>query len=212
MRIGPCAQGEEDRNVCALVDCKQRKLLELHVTLVHLGEAMNYQDLGKELVQASEEGDFSAQRGLMDELFPYVFDASRRMSARAISRWLEQQGTKLSAATVAKALRNPDRYWAVLWDEIEPVARRFSEAQDTSMMSFLLEDEFFNHLCEQPPRLAGSTGETVWESFDDFKDCVAFLSERWFGLSRFVREACLESVKLEEQERGEDPSEKSNEA
>lgn len=50
------------------------------------------------------------------------------MSSRAIGRWLEAKGTKLSAATIARALRHPEPYWQGLADEVEPAARLFSVA------------------------------------------------------------------------------------
>ena len=43
------------------------------------------------LVEHAKQADFSAQRGLIDELFPAIFQASKRMSLRAISRWLRDE-------------------------------------------------------------------------------------------------------------------------
>src|ERR1700722_17524934 len=88
-------------------------------------------ELGEKLVENSLLAEeFSAQRGLINELFPWVYEASKRMSSRAISRWLAEKGVKLSAATVAKALRNPRLYWQELADEIEPAATIFGNAHD----------------------------------------------------------------------------------
>jgi len=46
------------------------------------------------------------------------------MSARAISRFLlEEQGVKLSAVTITKALNDPEKSWNAFFDLIEPSAR-----------------------------------------------------------------------------------------
>jgi hypothetical protein len=61
---------------------------------------------------------------LVIELFPFIFEASQRMSARAISRFLlEEQGVKLSAVTITKALNDPKKSWNAFFDTIDPSAR-----------------------------------------------------------------------------------------
>ena len=63
-------------------------------------------NIGEELVGHAKQADTS-RRGLADELFPYIWIASKQMSTRAISAWLqEKQNIKLSAATIAKVVRS----------------------------------------------------------------------------------------------------------
>ena len=65
----------------------------------------NVTHIGLKLVGHSKSTEFSANRGLVIEMFPFIFEASQRMSARAISRFLkEEQGVKLSYVTITKAL------------------------------------------------------------------------------------------------------------
>ena len=81
-------------------------------------------DIGLKLVGHSKSTEFTAYRGLVIELFPFIFEASQRMSARAISRFLlEEQGVKLSAVTITKALNDPKKSWNAFFDTIEPSAR-----------------------------------------------------------------------------------------
>lgn len=61
--------------------------------------------LGQKLVSASFSEQFTAQRGTAARLLPYLRLASRRMSARQMSKWLQGQGVKLSPVTISKALR-----------------------------------------------------------------------------------------------------------
>ena len=70
--------------------------------------AKKIKNIGEELLNHAE-GAESSRRGVADDLFPYIYVAAKKLSTRAISRWLEDtQGIKLSAATVSKVLRESD--------------------------------------------------------------------------------------------------------
>jgi hypothetical protein len=80
-------------------------------------------DIGQKLVGHSKAADFTANRGLVTELFPFIFEASERMSTRAISRFFEEeQDIKLSYVTIGKALNDPKQSWLSYFDSIEPAA------------------------------------------------------------------------------------------
>jgi hypothetical protein len=153
--------------------------------------------IGSELVENSQYAEeFSAQRGLINELFPYVYEASRRMSSRAISRWLADKGVKLSAATIAKALRNETEYWQELADEIEPAARLFSTAYGLDIQEALECQEIVESRATlEKPMIARTTGEGVFESLDDVAEARSKLSQ-WFDLPDAAREACLASAEF----------------
>src|SRR5271170_5284307 len=95
-------------------------------------------ELGAKLVQDSKLNDeLCTQRGVIFHLFPFIHEASKRMSARAIVRWLDAYGTKVSLATVAKALRNPQVYWQEIYDDVEPAARVVAEAHNLEVRTLL---------------------------------------------------------------------------
>ena len=80
-------------------------------------------DVGQKLVGHSKSAEFTANRGLVVELFPFIFEASERMSARAISRFLqEHQNIRLSAVTITKALNDPKKSWISFFETLEPSA------------------------------------------------------------------------------------------
>ena len=80
-------------------------------------------DIGQKLVGHSKAAEFTATRGLVTELFPFIYDASERMSARAISRFFqEEQNIKLSAVTITKALNDPKKSWLSFFESVEPSA------------------------------------------------------------------------------------------
>jgi hypothetical protein len=80
-------------------------------------------DVGQKLVGHSKSAEFTANRGLVVELFPFIFEASERMSARAIGRFLmEEQNIRLSQVTIAKALNDPKKSWLSFFEGIESSA------------------------------------------------------------------------------------------
>jgi hypothetical protein len=86
-------------------------------------KSLDLAEVGKKLVGHSKSAEFTATRGLVIELFPFIFEASERMSARAISRFLEQeQKIKLSQVTITRALNDPKKSWLSYFDDIEAAA------------------------------------------------------------------------------------------
>jgi hypothetical protein len=56
--------------------------------------------MGERLVQCAQEQEISA-RGRISELFPYIYQASKRMNTRAISSFLTDNfGLELSAVGI----------------------------------------------------------------------------------------------------------------
>ncbi len=95
-------------------------------------------EIGLKLVGHAKSADFSANRGLVNELFPFIFEASERMSARAISRFLlEEQSVKLSAVTITKALNDPKKSWNAFFDTIEPSAKAIANWGKWETLEFL---------------------------------------------------------------------------
>ena len=80
-------------------------------------------EVGQKLVGRSKSTERTDNRGLVVQLFPFIYEASFKMSARAISRFLqEDQNIKLSAVTITKALNDPKKHWIAFFETIEPPA------------------------------------------------------------------------------------------
>jgi hypothetical protein len=135
--------------------------------------------------------EFSAQRGLINEMFPYIYEASKRMSSRAISRWLDANKVKLSAATIAKALRNPEPYWQEVLDEIEPAAWTVARAHKISPETFLEDEDVFSALEHRTPYIEGVTDKGSRTAFDEYEAAAGKLREDWFSMPSQAIEACL---------------------
>jgi hypothetical protein len=164
-----------------------------------MDQPKDLRELGNLLVEDSKTETVSA-RGIINELFPYVYEASSRMSSRAISRWLEGNGVKLSAATIAKALRNQAPYWEELFEELEPAARIFANAHDVSIKDLMLKDDLFSALCNQPPALAVSSENHASQEFGEYQSAREKLQSDWFSMSLRSREACLAHVDFTEED------------
>lgn len=161
-------------------------------------------EIGTGLVgHAQNEAEYSA-RGTLSELFPYIFQASRRMSSRAISRWLaEGPKIKLSAVTIAKALRNADKYWEEFADFVEPRARIVEDALDWPMEDFLYNEVGFRHHIEDKktaPKVGGDTFEEQMHSLAEYETAVEFLIDHWFNLDSSVRDNCYRFFKVKSEE------------
>jgi hypothetical protein len=150
-------------------------------------------ELGAKLVEDSLlNEEFSFKRGLINELFPSIYAASKRMSARGIARWLDANGTKLSVATIAKALKNPTPFLWEINEEIEPQARLFSLAHKVSELDFLKNHELFLFLKHQAPMLFGVTNnDDAREALDDYQAATAILESDWFSMPEITIDACV---------------------
>lgn len=152
-------------------------------------------EVGEKLVNhAAEQAVFTKRKGVIDRLFPYVFQASRRMSTRAISSWLQaEHKVKLSATTIAKALRESDRYWQAIYDDLEPDVRIFAAAYDATERDLLRDESLFEVFRQNPPK-ASSADEAL-----EIRGAGDTIAAEWFGrLDEDARNHCLAAVRAAE--------------
>jgi len=119
------------------------------------------------------------------------------MSTRAISKFLKDNfKVKLSAVTVAKALREPDKYWLAWYEEIEPAARVVAEAHDIDVEDLLeLEAGAYYSLKNEPPTLTTSRGRNdALEKSLEYEGAVSILEAQWFSFDEDCRNTCLASI------------------
>jgi hypothetical protein len=139
-------------------------------------------DVGQQLVGHSKSAEFTANRGLVVELFPFIFEASERMSARAISRFLQEgQNIRLSAVTITKALNDPKKSWISFFESIEPsatvIAKWFRPA--TFKYLFLSKSDYENRTSFEKEGPVG--GALV-------RGTMALLRPKWVAANKLLRE------------------------
>ena len=152
-------------------------------------------EIGNDLkIYAENDAEFSA-RGVIDELFPSIYMASKRMSTRAISRWLqENHKIKLSAVTIAKALRESDKHWEEYFEAIDPSAQIFGNAHDASMTDFLMNPNVFSVLRSNEKNLKFSGKE----GYCEYQKAVEIVEQDWFqALDERAREECSQFIPAE---------------
>jgi hypothetical protein len=148
-----------------------------------MSKAEDIEAVGRSLAEYSRHADFTAQRGVVDELFPYIVQASQRMSARAISRFLqEKHGVKVSYVTIGRALRQPEKSWNLFFDDIQASARIYGRLQRVALKDFLFEETF-----QEPAknRILRAAVQKVVEP--QFLNAVQILRDKWFSLGLEIR-------------------------
>ncbi len=99
---------------------------------------------GQKLLAHAKAAEFTAKRGLVVDLFPFISGAAERMSAKAISEFLEaEQGIKLSSVTINKALKDPAKSWNLFFDMIEDSARLYAKDDGVEMRDMLFKKQIF---------------------------------------------------------------------
>jgi hypothetical protein len=140
-------------------------------------------DIGRKLLDHSKRADFSAKRGAVVELFPYIFAANERLSARAIGRFLEkEQGLKLSAVTITKALNDPQKNWNAFFEGLEPYALTFQKETQAPLTDFLFKDKNVKN----PNNLALKVSRKLIFS-PEFEHADMVLREKWFSIDLGIR-------------------------
>ena len=158
--------------------------------------------IGAQLVDhAASPGAFSA-RGILDDLFPYIFDASKRMSTHAISKWLlETHKVKLSATAIANALRKPQKYWVRLAQKAEGTAQRISIFTGIPVIELLFADaalqKQISDLSWNPKQGRRTTGERML-----FQLAAVSFDSDWLFYSKEVRAECIPFLKCLKDEKG----------
>jgi hypothetical protein len=106
---------------------------------------------GQKLLAHSRSAEFTARRGLVVEMFPFIYGASKRMSSPAISKFLaSEMGIKLSSVTINKALRDPHTTWNLYFDEVEPSARIFAKDNGDRLRDMLFKKQIFFQPAKNP--------------------------------------------------------------
>ena len=149
-------------------------------------------EIGQKLVGHAKSASFTANRGLVIELFPFIVEATERMSARAISRYLEdEQKIKLSAVTITKALNDPSKYWLAFFDMIEPAATVVAKWFRPCSFDFLFETKraFQERLSfEREGVITGAIARrTVAFLNPEMSKAGELLQEKWFSISLGTR-------------------------
>ena len=140
--------------------------------------------VGPKLLAHSKSAEFTARRGLVVELFPFIFGAAERMNAKAISEFLEkEQGIKLSSVTINKALKDPAKHWNLFFDMIEPSARIFGKDESVPIGDFLFREKYLFKKATNPVIKAIASAVVS----EKMAEAVGILRNKWYVIDWEVR-------------------------
>lgn len=148
---------------------------------------MKYKDIGKELLDHSTtEG--SNVKGMLEELFPYIYAASERMSTRKISEWLEENhGITISYSSIAKSLQKSEEYIGKAASEYYGDAVALQTYLPREMNCSGVEVFASSSLATSLLVDRGLMGD-----FSDFGESILrWMQDSWFVLPKQYREACI---------------------
>jgi len=135
------------------------------------------EQIGAELVEAAKSQTEDSMP-LSSKLFPYIYIASRRMSLRTISRWLQEaHGVSLSAAAISRALNSPELHLGRLAESIAAPARYVASEYGCDALQLLFGEEFENgpthlkFLAEQTHK--APEGEDDFPRWSEMQDLAA---------------------------------------
>jgi hypothetical protein len=145
------------------------------------------QEAGRRLVIHAEQIGTTA-RGLVTELFPYIYAASKRMSTRAISDFLQkEQNVKISPATIARALREPQKHIEAFAETVEPHARNLAEAHGVDILTILKDEKgFYRSTTKDRELLANNSDEQAAVSLQ-YEESRGFILGTWYTIAPELR-------------------------
>lgn len=156
-----------------------------------------FTEIGNELIKASKES--SSARGLVEELFPYIYVASKRMSVRAISRWLDEtRNIKISHVSISKALKNSDKHFEAILDNIWPAAKVAGQLLNKTAPEVLFELNLGPegiHLWNIDDTPIEPTDKAFNADFMDGADAILKLRDEWAAYPVQARFECRRFIK-----------------
>jgi len=146
-------------------------------------ESVDLAGVGQKLLAHSKSAEFTARRGLAVDLYPFIYGASARMSAPAISKFLAaEQGIRLSSVTINKAIKDPAKNWNLFFDLIEPAALTFADDSGITMEKLLFQKQYF--FTVKNPFIKAAAKMLVKE---EVAKASSLLREKWFSIDWEVR-------------------------
>jgi hypothetical protein len=163
------------------------------------------QEAGRRLVDHAESIGTTA-RGLVTDLFPYIYAASKRMSTRAISSFLQKDhNVQISPATIARALRDPQKHVEVFAETVEPHARILAEVHGVDILALLKDEKgFFKLTVKNRELLANNSDEQIALSLQ-YEEARSFIVRTWFTVAPELRAMTYKVIEEQLKEEASEP-------
>lgn len=164
---------------------------------------MNVNRVASSLLEESKKK--FTPKDILSDLFPFIYTASKRMSGREISEFLEKDhGINISQPTIARALKEPEKYVDQYANKIAISTNNVREFYKLSGPSEILRSgaEFIKFLNDQEPCETFGYSDTQEAYFRKLaKDSVQDLIENWFPIDTELRQMAFEKIRAFDDER-----------
>lgn len=179
---------EDHREMEVLHDDLEDRAREIEALRYQLSEPEDpIQEAGRRLVNHAEKIGTTA-RGLVTDLFPYIYAASKRMSTRAISSYLQKNhNVKISPATIARALREPKKHIEVFAETVEPHARNLAEAHGVDILTVLKDKIGFLRIISKGPEVKANNSDEEAAVSLQYEEARGFIAGTWFTIAPELR-------------------------
>lgn len=159
--------------------------------------------IGSELLSHAQEFGELDRLPITTQLFPFLFLASRRMTTREMSEWLDKnKGVKLSAVMISKGLKRPDLHLRRIAEYVQPLAAYvtavYHHAGETTESLLFGSDpksgesslsgfaEMVENAPEAPSEGVTEALQTLSEIWEPMPEEVKFMCRRFFDFSEDV--------------------------
>jgi hypothetical protein len=155
----------------------------------NMSKNTNIDEVGNSLIEHVRDAAVT-RPGIVEEIFPHIVQASKKISARAIAKFLEEKhGVKVSYVTIGRALRNPQKYWNLYYNSIEQSAWTVAETHGKPLKHFMSEPEMYQEMLDGEKVYQADNQDEIQRAVADYENAVALLDAKWF---------CFDDVILEE--------------
>jgi hypothetical protein len=145
--------------------------------------------IGSDLLSHPDFLGESVKLPLTTQLFPYLFVASRKMTTRKLSAWLEKEkGIKFSAAAVSKSLRRPELHLRRIAEFVQPPASYLAAVYDRDAESLLFDDDPISE--KGSLQILAEEILTAREPSKSEEDAISLLNEHWVSIPDEVKYMC----------------------
>jgi hypothetical protein len=166
--------------------------------------------IGADLLSHAQEFGEPNRLPLTTQLFPFLFPASRRMTTREMSAWLEKEkGVKLSGVMISKGLQRPELHLRRIAEHVQPLAAYIAAAHELNAERLL-----FGENLETGESELKNFGEHLFAASEHFSDGVheayGILAESWEPIPEEVKFMCRRYFNFGESSAGEESDDESS--
>lgn len=150
--------------------------------------------IGYDLLSHAQEFGEPNRLPITTQLFPFLFLASRRMTTREMSEWLDKnKGVKLSAVMISKGLKRPDLHLRRIAEHVQPLAAYVTAVYHYSGET--AESLLFGKDEESGESALKAFADMVWNDPDSpsegVTEALETLAELWEPMPEEVKFMCL---------------------